>query len=74
MKKRKIIIIAAVVLALILFLPIPGIPYDDGGTREYTAKIVDWRKIGSPHKTSVYWFPDNFKSVSELWDMDHPVN
>ncbi len=84
----KIIIPAAVlVLALVLFLPIPQSAYDDGGTREYAAltyKIVKWHKLvsGMPDengivdsvaiydKTSVYWFPDNFKSIDELFEIE----
>ena len=79
-------IIAAVALVLILFLPIPHGSYDDGGTRVYTAltyKIVKWNRMVSVYNddgvmvridiyndTSVYWFPDNFKSVDELWEVE----
>ena len=48
MKKRVVIAVSAILLlALILFLPIPTGKYDDGGTREYSAltyKIVVWNK------------------------------
>ena len=75
MKKKVIFTVVAVVLFLaILFAPIPQSPYDDGGTREYTAltyKIVDWNRMSVDSiydETKVYWFPDNFKSVDELWE------
>ncbi len=75
MKKKVIFTVVAVVLFLaILFAPIPQSPYDDGGTRGYTAltyKIVDWNRMSVDSiydETKVYWFPDNFKSVDELWE------
>lgn len=74
MKKRIWIpIIAAVVLLAVLFVPIPSGTYKDGGTREYAAltyKIVDWHKLtadGTYDKTKIYFFPNNFKSIDELW-------
>ncbi len=87
MKKKiwLIPVIAVLLLALILFLPIPQGTYDDGGTREYKAltyKIVKWNRLSviidengqavsdTYKKTSVYWFPDNRKSISELWEME----
>ena len=72
-KKIWIPIIAAVVLLAVLFVPIPSGTYKDGGTREYTAltyKIVDWNKLtsdGKYDKTKIYFFPNNFKSIDELW-------
>ena len=84
--KKKPIIIASIVFAVILFvlfLPIPKGTYDDGGTRDYDAllyKIVVWNKIQGVanedgtiqiyHKTSVFWFPDNQKSIDELWKIE----
>ena len=81
--KKKIIIPALILLALILFLPIPQGSYDDGGTRVYNAltyKIVKWNKLVSEvdengnlisnltyRKTSVFWFSDSKKSIDELW-------
>ena len=86
MKKKVLIpIIVIFILALILFWPIPQGSYDDGGTRDYNAltyKIVRWNKIiveldenGQPihdtyRKTSVFWYPDNQKSIDELWQME----
>ena len=73
-KKTRIFVILAAVLFLILFVPIPSGPYKDGGSRAYTAltyKIVDWRRLSGDtvyEKTRFYLFPDNFKSIDELWD------
>lgn len=72
-KKIWIPIITAVVLLAVLFVPIPSGTYKDGGTREYTAltyKIVDWNKLtsdGKYDKTKIYFFPNNIKSIDELW-------
>ena len=86
-KKIIIPVIIVIVLLLVLFLPIPQGSYDDGGTREYTAltyKIVKWNKLVTVYNedgdmeridtytnTSVYWFPDNYKSIDELWEMEY---
>ena len=84
-KKIVIPILIVIALVLILFLPIPQGSYDDGGTREFSAltyKIVVWNRIsitidekGQPvnntyRKTSVFWYPDNQKSIGELWQME----
>lgn len=72
-KKVWLIILSAAVLLAILLIPIPQGPYEDGGTRGYTAltyKIVDWNRLttdGSYEATKLYWFPNNFKSIDELW-------
>ena len=71
------------IFILILFLPIPRGTYRDGGTKDYRAltyRIVVWNRltdrtgedgaaevIFTYHKTSVYWFPENLKSIDELW-------
>ena len=75
MKKKVILIILAIVIFLaVLFLPIPKGPYNDGGTREYSAltyKVVDWNRrteTSTYDKTKVYFFPENFKSIGDLWD------
>lgn len=85
--KKKIIIIASIVLILlILFLPVPRGTYKDGGTKDYSAltyRIVVWNRmtdrpgmdasegeIAMYHKTSVFWFPDNFKHIDELWKIE----
>ena len=74
--KKKILITAIVVLILlaVLFVPIPSGAYKDGGTREYRAltyKVVAWNRLsgnGIYDETKTYWFPDNFKSIDELWE------
>ena len=86
MKKILVIIIASVLLiAAVLFLPIPQGSYDDGGPRDYNAltyKIVKWNRLvdvldengqaksNRYQKTSVYWYPDNQKSIDELWKLE----
>ncbi|SEK84827.1 hypothetical protein [Ruminococcus albus] len=78
--KKKIITSVIVLVLLILFLPIPRSPLKDGGTREYAAltyKVVKWQRLTTDEKysslygkTSVYFFPDNRKSIDELWEME----
>ena len=86
MKKKIIIIASLVLILLILFLPIPRGTYKDGGTKDYTAltyRIVVWNRLADPtggdiagggvdiyHKTSVFWFPNNFLSIDELWKLE----
>ena len=90
--KKKIIISAVIIIALVLvlFLPIKQVTYNDGGTREYaslTYKIVKWNRFVSVYNeegdieridtytdTSVYWLPDNFKSIDELWEMEYQTD
>lgn len=75
-RKRKFWIVSAVVLLLaVLLLPMPIAPARDGGTREYVAlayKVVKWRRFYGDDKqyiqTKVYFIPDNFKSLDELWE------
>ena len=74
-----------VVLLLVLFVPIPMGIYKDGGTRVYSAltyKIVKWNRLsayqdengnwvdGTYSKTVIYWLPNNFKSIDELWEIE----
>ena len=79
--------IIVIVLLLVLFLPIPQGSYDDGGTCEYTAltyKIVKWNRLVSVYNedgemervdtytnTSVYWLPNNYKPIDELWEIEY---
>jgi len=78
MKKVLIGILAAVLLAAVLFVPVPSPMYKDGGTRAFTAltyKRVHWNRITgdevyAEHKT--YWFPENFKSIDSLWAEEEP--
>lgn len=74
--KKKLWIPTLILLLAVLFLPIPGAAYKDGGTREYTAltyKIVDWNRLTGDSiydETKVYFFPNNFKSIDSLWYME----
>lgn len=75
MKKKAWLWIAAGALLLaVLFAPVPTGVADDGGTQVYSAltyKIVKRHRStedGIYSATRVYWLPDNFKSIDELWD------
>lgn len=74
MKKKILIPITVFVLLAVLFVPVPKSAYKDGGTTEYCAltyKIVKWNRLTSEEtfrKTKVYFFPDNFKSIDNLWE------
>ncbi len=90
MKKRILAIAVIVLILLILFVPIPRGTYKDGGTRDYSAltyRIVIWNRLtvqvkedGSAgeartyHKTSIFWFPYNFNSIDELWEIESERN
>ena len=65
--------------------PNPKGRVEDGGTKEYCAltyKIVVWNKIiadsekgnSTYHKTSVFWIPDNFKNIDELWKIERGID
>ncbi len=90
MKKTIVIcIIIVVLLVLFLPIP-TGTYNDGGTRDycALTYRIVVWNKImiaemnedGSPgenstyHKTSVFWIPDNFKSIDELWHIENGRN
>ena len=72
-KKIWIWIVAGVLLLAVLFAPIPTGVARDGGTRTYSAltyKIVDWNRLttdGVYEATKMYWFPNNFQSIDDLW-------
>ena len=78
MKKKIWIPVIAVIAAAIMLIPVPTGIYNDGGTREYTAltyKIVVWHCLtenSTYSKTKVYFFPDNFKSIDSLWELEKP--
>ena len=89
MKKKTVKIILLIVLLMILFFPFAWRTYEDGGTRTYTAltyKVVKWNRLlgtgntelgGDSDRygaTSVFWFPDNFKSYEELWEQEREKN
>lgn len=73
MKKKWLVILGIVLILGILFLPIPQTPYDDGGTREYTAltyRIVDWNRItddGTFDKLCFYPLSRRNASIDVLW-------
>ena len=85
-KKVITIVIIVILLLSVLLLPARQISYEDGGTREYAAltyKIVKWNrfipvydtngkimKLDTYTNTSVYYFPDNYKSIDELWEIE----
>lgn len=76
MKKKRIIIIIAVFLFVILFVPMPTGTYKDGGTKTYsslTYKIVDWRRLTGDsvyEKTRVYFLADRYESIDALWERE----
>ena len=79
MKKKLFwIVLAAVLLLAVLFVPIPGGTARDGGTRTYNAltyRVVDWNRDAGGEiydVTRVYWLPKNFQSVEELWAEEEP--
>ena len=82
-KNRRRIVIVLIAVALLLFFPIPSPAANDGGTVEFRAmtySIVKWHRIlptadasGKADmyiKTSVYWFPHNFKDIDDLWELE----
>lgn len=76
LSKKVWIPVVVLVLLVVLFVPVPSGTMNDGGTRSYTSltyKIVKWHRlvgIGRYENTSVYFFPDNFKSMSALWEAE----
>ena len=83
MKKKAIAIM--IIIVFLLFLPIPTGQMKDGGTRVYSAltyKVVIWQRFVDTTEedageglvkyqhTSVYWLPDNFKTIDELWEIE----
>lgn len=85
-RTAALIALIAAILLTALFVPIPRGSYDDGGTREYDAvmyKIIVWNTFcsepngdgtyGEPrihHRTAVYFFPENMKSIRELKNLE----
>ncbi len=86
MKKRFFLLFGIGVILIALFFPFSYSSYDDGGTREYKAltyRVIAWNSLiaetdetgsfvgHSIYKnTSVFWYPDNRKSIGELWQME----
>ena len=82
-KNRRRIVIVLIAVALLLFFPIPSPAGNDGGTVEFRAMtytVVRWHRLLPSHqeiggsdvykKTSVYWFPHNFKDIDDLWELE----
>ena len=66
---------------LALFVPVPHGTYKDGGTKDWislTYRIVKWNRLleyGSDYqRTCVYWFPDNFRFIDKLWEIEAAAN
>lgn len=77
MKKKALwVLLPAVLLLAALFLPITG---KDGGTTTYSAltyKVVKWNRLVDNRlysATRVYRFPDNFRSLDALWQLERPA-
>lgn len=82
MKKKIVTAILIMIVAAILFVPM-RVQAKDGGTTEYAAltyKVVSWKRLidesnedgsisktGRYERTRFYLFPNNFKSIDELW-------
>ena len=85
MDKKLLIFIIALALVIVLFVPFGYQTYDDGGTQRFTSLtysvviwnrfVSDWStgemKLDKYENTSFYLFPDNFKSIDELWEIKH---
>ncbi len=85
MKKRTVCLLCGILLAFLL-TPFHFSRYNDGGTVKITAlsySVVMWNKLDVSlnedgttsdefyEKTCVYLFPNNFKKLSELWEIRH---
>jgi hypothetical protein len=86
MKKRICCLICAAALLVVLFVPFHVSRYDDGGSVKVTAltySVVKWKRHeihwnedgtsygGFYENTCVYLFPNNFKNLSDLWEIRH---
>ena len=70
MKKRNLIII--VVILAILLIPVPMGEEEYDATRAYTSltyKVISW-DLPNYQKTKVYFFPENFKSIDEIYEYE----
>ena len=85
MDKRLLTFIIVIALVIVLFVPFGYQTYDDGGTVRLTSltyTVVIWNRFVSDwstgemqlqkyENTCLYLFPDNFKSLDELWEIRH---
>lgn len=78
LSKKIWIPVVILVLLAVLLVPVSLGVMDDGGTRVYSAltyKVIKWHRLmgmGEDYydATRVYVFPNNFKSVSDLWEAE----
>ena len=73
MKNKLLIFIICLLITILLLTPFSIKIYEDGGTKSYqslTYKIVKWHKLEQDPFTKVYWFPNHFKSIDALWDLE----
>lgn len=76
-KKKAFIAVLIIMIVLILIIPISIGPAKDGGTRQYAAltyKVVKWHHLYGEDqlysKTKVYFFPNNFLSLDDLFERE----
>ena len=83
--KKLLTLIIALALIIVLFVPFGYASYDDGGTVRFTSltySVVKWNRYVSDwstgemkldlyQNTCFYLFPDNFRSLDELWEIRH---
>ena len=83
--RKLLTAIIAISLVIVLFVPFGYQTYDDGGTVRLTSltyTIVIWNRFVSDwstgemqlqkyENTCFYLFPDNFKSLDKLWEIQH---
>ena len=83
--KKLLAVIIVIALIIVLFVPFGYASYDDGGTVRFTSltySVVKWNRYVSDwssgemkldlyQNTCFYLFPDNFRSLDELWEIRH---
>ena len=83
--KKLLAVIIVIALIIVLFVPFGYASYDDGGTVRFTSltySVVKWNrfvsdwstgemKLDKYENTCFYLFPDNFKSIDDLWEIKH---
>ena len=83
--KKLLTVIIVIALIIVLFVPFGYASYDDGGTVRFTSltySVVKWNRYVSDwstgemkldlyQNTCFYLFPDNFRSLDELWEIRH---
>lgn len=87
MKKKRVfvvcVVLAALILVGVLFVPYKVDILEDGGSTVHTAVMytyVEWKGIDISNPTdgivtikkSVFWFPTNRKSINELRKIAFP--